>query len=354
MRRNSVFLTVGAIVALQLPAANVSGAEASGDPDVSSQQTGQSGEERWVPSLAIISGVVFSEQKGSGDFSLIQGMSSPVPPCAANDTRSECRTLSPQTPIDGDDRAVVPFVGGTLELMTPALPIPTRPRLFLSAELVAAFASQREVALDGNTGCIRGPEPDAPCAVDANPRDNPYPEDSLNGTGARTTAEIGNYMYGVNLGAAFPVQFGKRQLRIKPSVGWFNYKIEAKGTLVTGFCQDAFPDCVDFTDNQGNMSFGFLRDITQSGTDSRRFNGIGPGLDIELDTGRYGPIGSAIFIGARAYHILGNRKISFSSSQSFDDQFGMDTSIADFEVEVDPWMFRVHLGIRFQWLGSAI
>ncbi len=50
--------------------------------------------------------------------------------------------------VDGDDLAVSPFVGGVLELMTPALPIPTRPRLFVSGEVLPTFAFKRNVALE--------------------------------------------------------------------------------------------------------------------------------------------------------------------------------------------------------------
>jgi len=342
-KRTSVFLALGAIAACHLLAAEVSSA-ADEPPEM------QSPEDRWIPSIAIISGVVWAEQTASSDTVLVQGMSNPMPPCAANDTRPECRDLMTPAPADGNDRAVAPFVGGTFELMAPALPIPLRPRLFVSGEMLAAFASERDVALRGNTGCIRGPAVDAPCAVDHDPMDNSFGQDSLNGLGTRTTAQIGNYMFGVNVGAAFPAQIGKRQLRIKPSFGWFNYQVEAKGKLVQGYC-DPINRCVDRINNQGMLLPGFLRDFTYSATAKKRFNGIGPGLDVELDTGRFGPIGSSIFIGGRAFYFFGNKKISFAGSESVDDRFGMDTATTDFEVEVDPWMFRAHLGIRFQWLG---
>jgi hypothetical protein len=347
-KRTSAFLALGAMAALQLPFAE-NAIAADDDPDAFVEQ---SSEDRWIPSLAIVSGVVWSDQKASSDTFLFQGMSDPTPPCAAIDPRPECRDLmaSPAS-VDGDDRAVVPFVGATIELMSPALPIPSRPRVFVSAEMLAAFASDRDIALQGNTGCIRGPAADAPCAADHDPTDRPFGQESLVGVGTRTTAKIGNYMFGVNLGMAFPVQLGERQLRIKPSVGWFNYEVKAKGKFVQGFC-DPENQCVDFLSQQGVRTEGFLRDFTYSGTDKKRFNGIGPGLDIEVDTGRSGPIGSAIFIGGRAYRILGDRKISFSGRQTADDVFGADTSVTDFEVKVDPWMFRAHVGVRFQWLGQ--
>ena len=72
---------------------------------------------------------------------------------------------------------------------------------------------------------------------------------------------------------------------------------------------------------------------------------------VEVDTGRFGPIGSALFLGARAYAVLGERTISFGTTQTFSDALGNDVETANFEVTVDPWLYRAHVGIRFQWLG---
>jgi hypothetical protein len=98
-----------------------------------------------------------------------------------------------------------------------------------------------------------------------------------------------------------------------------------------------------------------LREVTLSASDSQRFNGIGPGLDVEMDTGRYGPLGVSLFLGARAYAIVDDRTISFGTEETFTDQIsdpGTDRATAQFEVEVDPWIFRGHVGIRFHWLGN--
>jgi len=97
---------------------------------------------------------------------------------------------------------------------------------------------------------------------------------------------------------------------------------------------------------------GFLRETILTASGSQRFNGIGPGLDVEMDAARFGPVGSSLFLGARAYYIPGDRTISFGTVESYDDQLGTDLAAAQFEVEVDPWLFRAHVGIRFLWLGS--
>jgi hypothetical protein len=253
--------------------------------------------------------------------------------------------LQPAT--DGTDLAVGPFVGGSLEVMTPALPIPTRPRLFLSGEILPTFAADRDIAVRGNPGCITGPENGAPCVKDdTSIRPISFGEAAANGQGTTTNAEIDTLVYGATAGLSFPARFFKREFRFKPSVGWIRYKVSGTGIVVDAEC-DPPNRCTD--DFQGP---GFLREATLEGSDSRTFDGIGPGLDLEMDVYRWGQLGVSLFLGAGAYHVLGDRTFSFSASQEFDDQIGIDIATATWEVEVKPWMYRAHLGIRFQWVGS--
>jgi hypothetical protein len=336
----NLFGIIGAVVALWLLlpitalAANGGG---SGPPSK------QAGEDRWVPSLAITSGVTIQQQDGIADSVLFEDMSA--------------TSIPRRGFFNGDDNAVSPFVGGTLELMAPAFSIPTRPRLFVSGEILPTFASDRDLALQGDPGCVRGPEPDAECAKNEDgSRVRGFTDSAANGQGSRTSAQIDTLVFGANLGVAFPLKIGERQLRIKPSIGWINYKVEAEGLVVDAACgtfpapppQNTVNRCTDVGPNPG-----FLRETILKGNDSQRFNGIGPGLDVEMDAARYGPLGVSVFMGARAYAIVDDRKISFEDTRTFDDQLGMDTAVGRFEVEVDPWIYRVHMGIRFHWLGSA-
>lgn len=81
--------------------------------------------------------------------------------------------------------------------------------------------------------------------------------------------------------------------------------------------------------------------------------GIGPSLDIEMDTGRLGPLSTSLFLGARFYRIVGGRKVKFDSEvETFDDVLGQDSAVGHFNFEVDEWMYRIGVGLRFQWLGS--
>ncbi len=335
-KRANVFLRVFAVVALQplFPTPSL----ATDDDDPARQE----GEGRWVPSLAIMGGATIQEQRGSAGSVLFEDMNpNPVPL---------------QGFVDGDDLATSPFVGGSLEVMTPALPLPTRPRLFLSGEILPTFASDRDIALKGDPGCIRGPRLGAPCTKDITVFSAAtFAEDAANGQGSRTSAQVDTLVFGASLGVAFPVRVAKRQLRIKPSVGWISYEVDAEGLVVDAAC-DPVTQCTDtvipIPPFPPIVTPGFLRETTLTGGASQRFNGIGPGLDVEMDAVRYGPLGVSLFLGGRAYRVLGDRTFGFGASQSFDDQLGMDVAVAAWEVEVDAWMYRAHVGIRFQWLGT--
>ncbi len=339
----SVLLTAGAVFLLQtpLPAGSLA-AEAS-------QITSQEGENRGVPSLSISGGALIEEQKGSVNSVLFQGgMSPPVP-------------LQGET--KGDDLVVSPFVGAGLELMSPALPIPTRPRLFLGAEILPTFGSEREVATQADPDCVKGPEFDAVCVSDlTGPLERSFNEESAQGEGSNTITLTDTLTFGASVGVAFPARIGRRQLRLKPSFGWIHYKIDGSGLVVDAECapsvnpqdQPGDTQCTDEQDSAAGSPFfpGFLRETRLQGDKSQMFNAIGGGLDIEMDTIRYGPVGASLFVGGSFYRTLGDRTIGFSDSETFNDQLGMnDRADAEWEIEVDPWMYRAHVGIRFQWLG---
>lgn len=333
-KRSNVLLVAAAAGVLQV---SLSIASLANDGGAVEEPVRQSGETRWVPSLAITSGITVQQHEGSMNSVLFEDMGPTSIPLRGFRI--------------GNDLAVSTFVGGALELMTPALPIPTRPRFFLSGEILPTFASDRAVAVEGDPGCLKGPEPDAVCAMDEDgSRTKAFGQDSLNGQGSVTQALVDTLVFGASLGVALPIQVAERPLRIKPSVGWINYEVGAHGMVVAGACDPRFR-CTDVT-VFGFTSPGYLREMVLMASATRRFNGIGPGLDIEMDTGRYGPLGVSLFLGGRAYHTLGQRKIAFGTSMSYADSLGMDLAVGNFEVEVDPWVYRAHAGIRFHWLGT--
>ncbi len=297
------------------------------------------GEDRWIPSFAIVSGVTAQKQKGKVESFIIES-SNPV-------------LTNMEPTASGDTLVVSPFVGGNLEIMTPTWHVPGRPRFFLSGEVLPTFATERDLATQGQPGCIRGPAPGLPCARDEDgTRRNPFTQDLANGRGSVTSAQIERWVFGATIGAAFPFEFNERKLLLKPSFGWINYKVRASG-LVVGVRCNPTSACTDYTPVLGQPPRpGFFREMRLSQDERQRFNGIGPGLDLEMQAARYGPIGASLVIGARAYYIVDDEVMRFSKQQAYSDQAGDALTNANWRVKVDDWMYRGHVGIRFSWLGE--
>jgi len=332
--RAGLCVALGAVFVLQTlaPAASLAAEAEEGEA------RRQAGEDRWVASFAISSGVNVQKQKGSAESFLFEDGTPPPVPL--------------QEAVRDHDVTLSPFVGGTLELMSPALDIPTRPRFFVSGGILPSFGTERTLAVEGDPGCIRGPEPNAPCTADETEvRTVSFGESAANGQGSKTQSEIDTLVYTASFGVAFPLQLGKRQLRIKPSLGWTHYKITGKGLVSDAECQPQ-SQCTDREIVAGVVLPGFLREATLIGKKSRRFNGIGPGIDVELDAARYGPLGVSLFAGAHAYYILGDRNWNFGATEDFNDPVGTDTAEANFRVGVNEWFYRGQVGIRFSWLGQ--
>src|SRR5262245_26393845 len=94
---------------------------AATEPAPAAKRSRQVGADRWVPSLAVVSGVTGQKWKGT-----------------ASSTCSGCTNATGplvRPSIRGDDVDVTPFVGGQAELMTPELPIPLSPRFFAGGGL---------------------------------------------------------------------------------------------------------------------------------------------------------------------------------------------------------------------------
>lgn len=287
----------------------------------------QEGADRWVPSLSVISGITIQSWDGGVSSRICRGCTFPNP-----------ASVQLRPTVSGNDLDVTPYVGGSLELMTPELPIRTSPRLFLGGEIAASFGVDRRVANEGDPGTIGSPFPPGNPTLQ-------WSEDQAVGQGSVTSATRESPFYGAYAGIAFPFGFKGRQLRVRPGFAWMYYEVG-----ITGKVSDA--ECLSNNRcNPNGTGGGFQRAIQLQGSAKESFNAIGPAIDLEMDTGRFGPIGSSLFLGGRAYYILGNRDIVAEDTQSYNDVLGNDQVQATWNLEVDPWLYRVNVGIRFQWLG---
>ena len=333
---------------------------------------------RWIPSLAITSGITFQTQDSEVESRCLFGGG----PAAFNQSTS-CKfvqypmlpdtsgTLRP--PDNGSDWAVSPFVGGSAQLMTPALAwVPGRPRVFAFGEVLPTFAATRDIAQEGDPDGFELPQsgtgPSPPVVVDPRPGIGfvpGYTQAAITGVGSQTSSTVDTWTWGAGMGLAFPFEFRGRQLRIKPSFGWFRYRVDVEGLVLVALKDDPpagvganVRDCV-YLPNVLAPTSASCSGIRLEQSASQSFDGIGPGLELEMDAFRWGPIGASLFLAGAAYRVLGERKVEFSASAQYPAQstpgfpggIPADSYVANWSFEVKPWIKRAGVGIRFHFLG---
>lgn len=304
--------------------------------------------ERWVPSFGITSGVIAQKADASststGITYLFTSRSAPNPFTEVV-TVTEVTNANVRPPTDGDDILITPFVGGTLELMTPGLQsIPGKPRLFGHGDVAGAFGSERKVSREKSPSTLQDPLPIEPNTA----------EEAVAGIGSETAAEVQPLLITAGGGIAWTLDAFGRRIRIKSSVEYSREEIELTGKVIravntdTGIiAQGTTPGAVPRTDAS---FFG----ISLQSDETEVFQGVGAGLEVEIDTGRAGPFMVALFANGKGLKILGDRKVEFSSTTTVSDPAlvpNVPTDVtADWEFEKKPWSFGAGVGIRFRWL----
>jgi hypothetical protein len=314
-------------------------------------------EDRWIPSFAFTSGIFFGRQHGSVSSECFAPGSNPPASTSCDPVESDYGSVLRPGEVD-DELAATPYVGGNLSLLAPAFAAPGRPRLFASFELPYQFGIDRNVAQKQRPTGIREPEnPNNQDALEA------LDETAMLGTGSRTRSEIQGLTFGASAGVAFAFEAFGRQFRVKPAAGWIRTEIDVRGRVEHGICVNSRPpppgqtinprdDC-DVDGVQFSTIFGFTRVITLKGGETQWFDGIGPVVDLEMDTGTFGPFAISLFLEGAGYYFFGDRSIAFSAQQTIGpDALGAPVDYrADFGFRVSPWLYRAGLGLRFSWAG---
>jgi hypothetical protein len=77
--------------------------------------------------------------------------------------------------------------------------------------------------------------------------------------------------------------------------------------------------------------------VTGSANDD--FWGVGPGLEIEMDAARTGPMVFSLYTSGAAYRMLGDLDLTFSGTNEFGET-------GFWSYEMDEWAFRAGVGVR--------
>jgi len=249
---------------------------------------------RWVPSLAITSGMLIGSAHGEVES-----------------------TVRPST--TGTETLISPWLGGSLEIMTPGWePLGGRTRFFAHGGLAGNFGFERDLAKEGAPGPFLAPT----IPQFGN-------EELVRGQGSVIRWKPTGFQASAGIGFSITVDTEWRRIRIKPSFEYLTEKTEISGLVHRATSDDpAIP------------SFNFFE---ISGAEETFFHSIGPGLEIEADIARKGPLLLALTTSGGAYHVLGDRDVEFSST----DATGVES--ATWSYRRDPWTYRFHVGLRFRW-----
>jgi hypothetical protein len=314
----------------------------------------------WVPSVSVFGGALIQ----NADSTVASGpLFDPFrlnshPQFDGEPQKTLCLPEDPITCIrpsaSGSDRQVTPFVMASAELMSPALSdVPGMPRAFAHVDAALSFSRTRNIAREGVPGEVMFP-PDLP--------QQDFPTGVLNvfGQGSQTSSWVKSLLLSSGLGVAFTADIGERRLRIKPSVEYLWEKIQVEGQ-VSRVARVTFLDRVDPDEPPGPSnplkpatctaaSLQDCRVIQLSGKDHQVFQGVGPGLELEMDAARAGPVILSLYSAAAAYRMMGDLTMEFSDTQRAAPNFPGDSNEnAVWTYEKDPWSYRAGVGLRFRY-----
>ena len=292
--------------------------------------------QHWAPSFALFFDIL--GQKAEGTVATGQVLGPPLPDgCGGTTPRPgelcDSRRLGDPHKIGpddaGHDTSIVPLVGASLELMTPSLVGDRllRPRLFAHGDVAAAFSYERNLAGEGGVGDFALPK-----GLNQQQQDS-VDEIAVSGQGTRTRMQVRRWVYSAGAGLAITAETSNRRLRLKPSFEYIREELDFIG-IANRAVKLFNPTGVD--DLHG------FRLLSLTATERKSYDGIGGGLELEVDAARLGPFVSSVYLMGRGYYLLGDRKISMSAVNEFGET-------AAWTAKLQPSVWRSGVGFRFRW-----
>ncbi len=288
---------------------------------------------RWAPAFAVQGGVLSQTTSGTLSGSEVYGAcwlgaGNTVPRGGPNEcdwpgtgsTDNQFLTRQ-QVPASDTSRMMTPYFSLATELMSPALLSGWgSPRALAHVDIGYAFAFARGITRVGSPlDRMELPFPPSELNTFTPPLYNS--EQEIVGQGAKLTASVDSLLVGAGIGIAFTFEVGDRTFRIKPTVEYLREEMEISGTLrqatrTTFFSpprdmsqwtpsDQVYGAPLNLPEDPTPADAGF-REIYLDGSSTRVYHGVGPGLELEMDTGRVGPFVVSIYSGMRAYHFSGD------------------------------------------------
>ena len=326
--------------------------DAAKEKEISSKDVVKRGQQkplskRWIPSVAFQPGLFLGELDGSLETRTTPAAAPtptlPVFPSIVDDgVESNLFT--------GDDVELDFNLAINIELATPELPLPLKPRLFIGAEVVPFLSNQRIVAGFDDPGELGSPFP-------PEINNTAFNAEIIAGRGAELRSEVSEIGWGAYIGMQFPFEIFDRKVRIKPRVSWLRFRIEGSSVTSAALCNTPQVPQPPFAGippaDACNAPLTEIREIENRGSTSQTFHAIGPGLDIELEAYENDHVAGLVYAGFRPYRTLGDRTIDFAASETFTDGFGTgDVTSTDLQIETEAWTHRFVAGFRIEWRGG--
>ncbi|MCP4903388.1 MAG: hypothetical protein GY910_00255 [bacterium] len=293
----------------------------SGDP----AGEGDPADSRWIPSVSLQTGIAVNKREGEVS-SIERGY-------------NEGRT----TQIFGT-------FGSSLQLETPRLSfIPYHPRFFARADIHYGADNKESLVSEGIAD-------DSIRRLGNGFNLNGGVVEQVVGRGSALRPQVEPLILGGGLGLSFQAEVLGRKLRIKPSVEWIFQRdeialefsdVEGNGTD-PGRCQ---PEC---------------RAVSINAQDTKGYHSLGPGLELDYDTGRAGNFRASLFSRFQALAIVSGRDSRLDATGSWlmrtveringehvitsiDPVPGRGDTTVSSRYKRDPWSYVVVVGFRLYW-----
>ena len=286
---------------------------------------GDPADSRWIPSLSIQTGIAVNKREGEVS-SIERGFQ------------------------DGRTTQIFGTFGSSLQLETPRLSfIPSQPRFFARADIIYSADDKESLVSEGV------PE-DSIVKLGDGYNLEAGPVEQVVGRGSALRPQVEPLVLGGGLGLSFQTDVLGRKLRIKPSIEWMFQRDEIS---------------LEFSDVEGNGNDPDrcqpeCRAVSISAQDTKGYHSLGPGLELDYDTGRAGDFRVSIFSRFSALAILGDRNSRLVATGSWltrtveringenvitsiDPASGREDTTVSSRYKRDLWSYVVVAGFRIYW-----
>jgi hypothetical protein len=226
------------------------------------------------------------------------------------------------------------LVGGTFGFLTPAVIVPSRPRLFLDVNVAMPATTEVQLARSGDPGKLSFPDGGGTSGVLVT-------EGALVGRGTAITVQHQGPQVHAGLGVSFELPLDdERSIRFKPSAVYSRTVIDVSALTVRGVRLN--------TDRDTNQSLeDDFRQIRLSDARTEVYHAAGPSLEIEYVPGiDWGPFSLSVYGRGHASYILTD---PVTRMQQCNVEGGQPGECADWKYTQDRWAYRASVGFHINW-----